>query len=210
VSLAGHYFDVKEYSRNDFKRIIECCPRLTSVVLKTPPDDLLIEIGRSYPDLLSLDLNNIFKGSTKLIALFDRCRKLQKLNILCVKISDNSWIRIFECCHDLRSVRLDHVAVKNAARALFSLAVNCPQLEKLDLEGITASKKEWLQFSKQSNFPKLHTIYLTELDIDDHFVLEFVRKSPLLRNLIIESCECVTDVGLYHVANHCRNLKNLN
>jgi len=200
------------YSDSDYKRIIEFCPRLTAVRSKTPTGALLSEIGRCYPDLLSLHVSFVKDDSMQsesqgLIALFEGCRKLQKLSIFFATLSEAVLIKAFECCHDLRSLRLG--AKIKAARGLVSLAVNCTQLDCLDLSNVIATEEEWLQFSEQSNFRNLRTLRITSSDIDDRSVLEFVRKSPLLQELEIHSCECVTDVGLFHIANHCRNLRKL-
>ena len=210
------FLNCKNYSDSDYKRIIEYCPRLTKIRSNVSSGAFMSEIGRCYPDLLTLILfdvedDNSQSQSKGLIDLFEGCRKLQNLRIASSVSDDDSLIslsvliRAFECCRDLRSVSFSLARI--TARVLGSLALNCSQVEKLTLFGINVSREDWLQFSVICNFPKLRTLTCSYIDICDRFLLEFVRKSTLLQDIDIASCKHVTDPGMSHIATHCRNLR---
>jgi len=223
------FYNCKRYSDSDYKRIIEYCPRLTAIKIHVASDSdaFMSEIGRCYPDLLSLTLydhdnRDVNDGNLQsqlhmqgLFALFEGCRKLQSLNIvnsfkkLSETLSEAVLIRALECCRDLRHFRL--LSVPITARVLFTLSTNCSQLEELSLNGriITESHENLLYFNEQCNFPNLHSLDCGSIEINDRLILEFVQKSPLLRNLDISCSPYITDVGMHHIATHCRNLSRI-
>ena len=208
------FHNCEGYSDNDYTRIIKYCPQLTSISSNITSGVLMSEISRCYPDLLSLNLYSFENNdgsesqSNGLIAIFEECRKLLSLHMCKVTfLSEAALIRAFECCRDLKSASFSTIPM--TARVLLSLSTNCPQLEELSIHDISATKENLLQFSVQCNFPNLRTLRCANIDIDDRFILEFTRKSPLLRTLEITYSLYVTDVGIYHIATHCRNLTRI-
>jgi hypothetical protein len=179
----------------------------------------LSEIGRCYPDLLTLQIFNysdvdddddelqIQSHSEGLIALFEGCRKLKSLYISNSTLSETALIRAFECCRDIRTAGLWNMFLPTAA--LLSLSINCQQLDSLSLHNIYESKEHLLELSEQCSFRSIRSVRIAKTSICDRFLMELVKKSPLLKELDIDSCESITDVGMYHIATYCRNLENL-
>jgi len=200
-------------SDSEYMQVIKYCPRLKTINFASPSSAVMKEIGRSYPELESLTLkfwnedNDLDEEG--LVALFKGCRKIQKLQltisvVTSTTMSEHAFIKIFECCHELRSVSLTRVSV--TLSSLASLALHCPQLTVLSLSTLAMSKLDLIEFSVKSHFPSLRQLVCDNINIGDRFLLEFARKSPLLHMLRLYSCVYVSDVGMYHIATHCRNL----
>ena len=196
------------FNDSNVVQAIKFCPRLTTIKLRAPSSVVMKEIGRCYPELMDLTINS-FKRDTdeELIALFEGCRKIQKLCIEFSIISERALIRIFECCCDIRHISFRSVPM--TALCLEKLAVNCVQLTYLVLSSLEISKADLNEFSINSRFPNLVSLYCGKVNIGDRFLLEFARKSPLLWKICLYSCMYISDVGVHHIASHCRNLTEI-
>lgn len=134
----------------------------------------MTEIAKCYPELLHLCLRRIKDDSKGLCRLFENCRKLQTIEILRSEIAEVTIAKAFECCHDLRSVSIKFSpSVSLTFQSLKILASNCLLLEELTLHNVHVTKRDLDQFSRERNFPNLHLINCSFIDISDHFLHEF-------------------------------------
>lgn len=187
-------------------QVIKYCPRLTTIHLNLSSGAIMKKIAQCCPKLLTLHLDAI-NDDNGLVDIFESCRQLQNLSIKSSKVSDCTMVRAFECWHNLRSVSLDSVTI--TVRALEGLARNCKQLEELSLVSLVIPTSDLVRFSARSTFANLRSLSCTKLSINDQCLLEFARKSPFLNKLEIDNCKYISDVGMYHIASHCRNLSTL-
>lgn len=82
----------------------------------------------------------------------------------------------------------------------------CPNLHSLTLEDTSIKYDDHLDSSALS---RMRRLVLRRESVTDEFLLSFTRACPLLEKLTLSTCQNVTDVGIYHIATHCRNLAHL-
>ena len=72
-----------DFSDSNYVQAIKFCPRLTTIKLLAPSSVVMKEIGRCYPELMDLTFIWLPRNTDEegLIALFEGCRKIQKLHI---------------------------------------------------------------------------------------------------------------------------------
>ena len=83
------------------------------------------------------------------------------------------------------------------------------QLTYLGLSFLETSKADLNEFSINSRFPNLVSLYCVNVNIGDRFLLEFARKSPMLHRIHLYYCMHISDVGVHHIASQCRNLTHI-
>jgi len=206
------------YHRYDF--ILKYCPRLTRLPDYVGFNSELIAAGQYCPNLLVMSIGivqsededevdepDIECDNASAIVAFEGCRNLHTLSIAHCLISDLAITRATECCKGLRNVCLSYMD-EVTVHTLEVLAMNCPQLQFLQLSNLSISKQDFQSFSTRGySFPNLMTFVSYNLDVCDRFILELVRTSPLLVILSFKDSPHITDVGMSYIAIHCRHLE---
>lgn len=204
-----------------FDNLLRYCPKLTMLPRTVYFNNELIAAGQHCPNLVNLligrimtPVNNSFGDAdtrvcndTGALAVFQGCRKLVNIKIAHCQISDIGVTRAAECCN-LRVVILSDLP-NITLKSLVSLSKNCPELDELKLTNLDFSAVDLNELSEQCIFPQLIHFSSTEVNVGDSFVLALAKNSPRLMMFSLHSMPNITDVGMHHIATHCRNLTNL-
>lgn len=208
-----YFDDVKlEVPPTDFLQFLRYCPKLKSMPYFIPSDVVLKEIGRSFPHLLEITVDDTNRGNLRssdegVIALFEGCRQLTTLCVKSTIFSDDAMIRAFDCCRNLTTIDLGYLQI--TIKALDALSNNCQHLENLTFESIGTPRNDLLAWSTQSSFPKLVSLCINGGQICDLSMEQFVKKSPRLSKIFLKECPNITDVGMSYIGAHCRHLRTL-
>lgn len=188
--LLTHLEGIFDISDDELEVFGACCPRLTQLGVKRC--DQWTDVG----------LTALAKGCPLLVCFnLDRLRGARN-------ISDNSIVHISESCTQLERLFLENLP-KLTDKSLLAIGQNCKHLKELCLCNLRFSCEHLTAFCALPNLKGLRDIYLEVLTIDDDTILELVRNThETLRSLNIKSCD-VTDVAMYHIAQHCRMLYDM-
>ncbi|KAG0488081.1 hypothetical protein HPP92_006892 [Vanilla planifolia] len=200
----------KEHMNN---LVLSLAPKFTKLKVlslrqnKPQLEDTAIQAIADYcHDLCDLDLSKSQKLSdSSLYALAHGCPQLTKLNISgCTAFSDCALSYLTSFCKKLKYLNLCGCVRAASDRALQAIAVNCRQLQSLNLgwcEDITDEGVICLALG----CPDLRAIDLCGcLLITDESVVALANGCPHLRSLGLYYCQNITDRAMYSLANSKR------
>ena len=162
----------------------------------------LFDSLQTEPDLQILDLADLDIGEA--VVKLNNSKKLQKLNIWRVKMSQESWRRLFEdlsTLSSLLSLELISIEVEDAVLKL----ENNTDLERVTLSDVQMSHMSWKHFfDTLPTFVKLSSLSLQRLHVEQvnfnlsrniklqELIISLVKSSQLTWDQLFNSLECLT------------------
>lgn len=171
-----------------------------------------VSIGRCYPNLRTLKLFICGLDDPGIIAIAEGCRQLVNLELSedtdeC-NIHDQSLAMLLENCTQLETLSLS--ALKSLTDLTYTnITRYCRNLKYLTLNNELIDCSNTTPFTNIFVCLKLTHIECTGSYLTDVVLHMLLQSCPNLKFLSLTECDNITEVALYHIANHCRNLTRL-
>ncbi|ONK56710.1 uncharacterized protein A4U43_C10F11930 [Asparagus officinalis] len=169
-------------------------------------DDGVETIANYCHDLRDLDLSKSLRLSDRsLYALAHGCPRLVKLNISgCSAFSDSGLAYLTGFCRNLKYLNLCGCVRAASDRALQAIALNCGQMQTLNLGWCEAVSDKGV-VSLALGCPDLRAVDLCGcILITDESVIALANGCPDLRSLSLYYCHNITDRAMYSLAANSR------
>jgi len=174
-------------------------------------DDLVMTMASECSLLETVSLIGCGITDASVLALGRGCNNLRELSVKdCINLTDDAFIYLGGT---MQSVNMSGCYTVTAATP-HSLALRCPRLEHLNLNGIAITDEALLVLAQRCS--KLHTLVLSdETPFGGHRLLTDAgladfRMLPNLRILNLQGANMLTDSGILTLSNSCPNMKRLN
>lgn len=191
------------------KAISRGCPLLSTISLDSCPrigDEGLISVGKWCSALLSVAVSNCaLIGSKGIAAVGAGCKKVKKLKLERINVSDEGLALLGEHCKALVKVKLANLKCCTEAgiMALFNGA-GLQQLRSLSIfacSGITDLSLE--EVGKVCRYLKLCALSQCPM-LTDEGLKAFLQFCPCLVSLQLERCNAITHTGLIAALTDCK------
>jgi len=199
-----HLISMSSYSLRHLREIHLC-------QMQRARDDCVVTLARECPLLESVSLVGCNITDDSVLALGRGCANLRDLSVKdCVNLTDAAFIYL---SRSIYSVNMSGCHKVTSATPL-ALALRCPDLQKLNLNGIATADSALLTLSQQC--PKLHTLVVSNAAsfgglqlLTDAGLVDFKMLSRL-RVLNLQGANMLTDSGVLTLCKSCPNLERLN
>jgi hypothetical protein len=218
-----------------FNALISSCPHLQEINFHMQGyigDALVDKISRRCPDLTALVFDKALLSVHTVLSLLENGKKFRSLSLErselyestpaavftwpltylrfdTVTVSDHDMLHILQCCPVLQTLTLRCTTLDKTV--FVSFAHKCKQLQSLDMSKNALCVDDEVLCTIAEHCVLLRTLDLTgDTLVSDAGVTALVRGCPLLEDLYLPAeSDCITDMSLMAIAQHCRGLRRL-
>ncbi|KAK9876635.1 hypothetical protein WA026_014014 [Henosepilachna vigintioctopunctata] len=157
-----------------------------------------------------IDLTSVYVDD-ELLQVLEICKGLQKVYLSRVgtqNFTRSGLLNLLKCLPKLQFLQLRNCNVVDDV-VLECLSENCLNLSALDLGGCTKITDKGMNYLNKLN--KIQCLTISKTQVTNEGLISFVKRPccAILKELKLDNCIHITEIGLLAVTKHCPNLEIL-